>query len=174
MDREAWRAALHGVAKSRTRLSDWTKPNWTAFFTVQLSHPYMTTGKTIALTIWTFVGKVKSLLLNMLSRFVRGSINHWTSLKLQGSLTQILICKMGIINDLAHRFAMRCWWKVAFNMLCLTSSFFLGVSAVVAVAVEAAAPHSSSAVLGSGVPGPVWASWQELTVNFSGIWQASY
>ena len=39
-----------------------------AFFTVQLSHPYMTTGKTIALTEWTFVGKVMSLLLNMLSR----------------------------------------------------------------------------------------------------------
>ena len=41
-----------------------------AFFTVQLSHPYMTTGKTIALTRLTFVGKVMSLLLNMLSRVV--------------------------------------------------------------------------------------------------------
>ena len=41
-----------------------------AFFTVQLSHPYMTTGKTIALTRWTFVGKAMSLLLNMLSRLV--------------------------------------------------------------------------------------------------------
>ena len=41
-----------------------------AFFTVQLSHPYMTTGRTIALTRWTFVGKVMSLLLNMLSRLV--------------------------------------------------------------------------------------------------------
>ena len=41
-----------------------------AFFTVQLLHPYMTTGKTIALTRWTFVGKAKSLLLNMLSRLV--------------------------------------------------------------------------------------------------------
>ena len=40
------------------------------FFIVQLSHPYMTTGKTTALTRWTFVGKVMSLLLNMLSRFV--------------------------------------------------------------------------------------------------------
>ena len=40
------------------------------FFIVQLSHPYMTTGKTIPLTIWTFVGKVTSLLFNMLSRFV--------------------------------------------------------------------------------------------------------
>ena len=41
-----------------------------AFFMVQLSHPYMTTGKTIALTRQTFVGKVMSLLSNMLSRFV--------------------------------------------------------------------------------------------------------
>ena len=41
-----------------------------AFFTVQLSHPYMTTAKTIALTRWTFVGKVMSLLFNMLSRLV--------------------------------------------------------------------------------------------------------
>ena len=41
-----------------------------AFFIIQLSHPYMTTGKTIALTTWTFVGKVMSLLFNMLSRLV--------------------------------------------------------------------------------------------------------
>ena len=41
-----------------------------AFFIVQISHPYMTTGKTIALTRWTFVGKVMSLLFNMLSRLV--------------------------------------------------------------------------------------------------------
>ena len=41
-----------------------------AFFTIQLSHPYMTTGKTIALTRWTFVGTVTSLLFNMLSRLV--------------------------------------------------------------------------------------------------------
>ena len=41
-----------------------------AFFIVQLSHPFMTTGKTIALTRWTFVGKIMSLLFNMLSRLV--------------------------------------------------------------------------------------------------------
>ena len=41
-----------------------------AFFIVQLSHPYMTTGKTTALTRWTFVGKVMSLLFNMLSRLI--------------------------------------------------------------------------------------------------------
>ena len=41
-----------------------------AFFMIQLSHPYMTTGKPIYLTIWTFVGKLTSLLFNMLSRFI--------------------------------------------------------------------------------------------------------
>ena len=46
-----------------------------AFFTVQLSHPYMTTGKTIALTRWTFVGKVMALLLNMLSRLPKVALN---------------------------------------------------------------------------------------------------
>ena len=44
--------------------------NSSAFFMVQLSHPYMITGKTIALTRWTFVGKMMSVLFNMLSRFV--------------------------------------------------------------------------------------------------------
>ena len=43
---------------------------YSSFFIAQLSHPYMTTGKTIALTRWTFVGKVMSLLLNMLSTLV--------------------------------------------------------------------------------------------------------
>ena len=43
---------------------------YSASFIVQLSHPYMTTGKTITLTRWTFVGKVMSLLFNMLSRLV--------------------------------------------------------------------------------------------------------
>ena len=146
MDREAWRAAIHGVAKSRTRLSeemethsstlswripwreeygrlqsmgsqrvrhDWAtslslftskehpglisfRMDWldllavqgtlksllqhhsskasilwhSAFFIVQLSHPYTTTGKTIALTRWTFVEKVMSLLFYMLSMLV--------------------------------------------------------------------------------------------------------
>ena len=45
-----------------------------AFFTVQLSHPYMTSGKIIALTRWTLVGKVMSLLFNMLSRLVITSL----------------------------------------------------------------------------------------------------
>ena len=51
-----------------------------AFFMAQLSHPYMTTGKIIALTIQTFVGKMISLLFNMLSRFVRAFLPRSKSL----------------------------------------------------------------------------------------------
>ena len=47
-----------------------------AFFMVQISHPYMTSGKTIALTRWTFVGKVMSLLFNMLSRLVTAFLSR--------------------------------------------------------------------------------------------------
>jgi len=64
--------AVQGTLKSLLQHHSSKAPNlWrSAFFTVQLSHPYMTTGKTIALTRRTFVGKVMSLLLNMLSRLV--------------------------------------------------------------------------------------------------------
>ena len=51
-----------------------------AFFIVQLSHPYMTTGKTTALTRWTFVGKVMCLLFNMLSRLIVAFIPRSKSL----------------------------------------------------------------------------------------------
>ena len=64
--------AVQGTLKSllQHHSSKASIPWRSAFFTVQLSHPYMTTGKTIALTRWTFVGKVMSLLFNMLSRLV--------------------------------------------------------------------------------------------------------
>ena len=64
--------AVHGTLKSflQHHSSKESLLQCSAFFTVQLSHPYMTTGKTIALTRQTFVGKVMSLLLNMLSRLV--------------------------------------------------------------------------------------------------------
>ena len=64
--------AVQGTLKSLLQNHS-SKPSilqHSAFFTVQLSHPYMTTGKTIALTRWTLVGKVMSLLLNILSRLV--------------------------------------------------------------------------------------------------------
>ena len=64
--------AVHGTLKSllQHHSSKVSILRHSAFFIVQLSHPYMTTGKTIALTRWTFVGKVMSLLFNMLSRLV--------------------------------------------------------------------------------------------------------
>ena len=64
--------AVQGTLKSLFQHHN-SKPSilrCSAFFTVLLSHSYMTTGKTIALTRWTFVGKVMSLLFNMLSRLV--------------------------------------------------------------------------------------------------------
>ena len=58
-----------------------------AFFIVQLSHPYMTTGKTIALTRWTFVDKVMSLLLNMLSRLVITFLSRSKHLNFMAAIT---------------------------------------------------------------------------------------
>ena len=59
--------AVHGTLKS---LVQHHSSKASAFLIVQLSHPYMTTGKTVAFTRWTFVSKVMSLLFNMLSRLV--------------------------------------------------------------------------------------------------------
>ena len=64
-----------------------------AFFMVQLSHPYMTTGKTIDLTRWTFVGKVMPLLFNMLCRLVIAFLpksKHLLILWLQSPSAEIL------------------------------------------------------------------------------------
>ena len=73
--------AVQGTLKSH--LQHRSSKAWilrcSAFFMVQLSHPYMTTGKTIALTRWTYVGKVMSLLFNTLSRLV---INFLPRIKL--------------------------------------------------------------------------------------------
>ena len=64
-----------------------------AFFMVQLSHPYMTTGKTIALTRWIFVGKVMSLLCNMLFRLVITFLPRSKLLMLSLMLSK-LICRL--------------------------------------------------------------------------------
>ena len=63
--------AVQGTLKSLLQLHSLKASvlQCSSFFMVQLSHPYMTTGKTVALTIWTFVSQVMSLLCNMLSRF---------------------------------------------------------------------------------------------------------
>ena len=64
--------AVQGILKSllQHHSSKASLLQHSAFFIVQLSHPYMTTGKTVALTRWTFVDKVMSLLFNVLSRLV--------------------------------------------------------------------------------------------------------
>ena len=68
---DSFTPAVQGTLKSLQRHSSKASVLWhSAFFMVQLSCPYMTTGKTIALARWSFVGKVMSLLFNMLSRFV--------------------------------------------------------------------------------------------------------
>ena len=80
-----------------------------AFFIVQLSHPYMTTGKTIALTRWTFVGKVMSLLFNMLSRFVLAFLSRNKHLLISwlqslSAVILILICISLMTTDGEHFF----------------------------------------------------------------------
>jgi len=86
-----------------------------AFFMVQLSHPYMTTGKTIALTRWTFVNKVMSLLFNMLSRLVIAFLPRSKRLlisQLQSPCAVILEplkIKSVAVSIVSHLFAMK-WW----------------------------------------------------------------
>ena len=71
MNKEAWCAAVHGTLKSLLQHNSKASVlQHSAFFMVQFSHLYMITGKTTALTIWTFVGKRTSLFFNILSRFV--------------------------------------------------------------------------------------------------------
>ena len=91
------------------------------FFMVQLSHPYMTTGKTIALTRWTFVGKVMSLLFNMLSRLVIAFLprsKHLLISWLQSPSAVILEPKKiksvtALFPLFPHLFAMKQWdWKL--------------------------------------------------------------
>ena len=81
--------AVQGTLKSLLqRHSSKASILWrSAFFTVQLSHPYMTTGKTIALTRRTFVGKVVSLLFNMLSRLVILSSKEQVSFNFMAAVT---------------------------------------------------------------------------------------
>ena len=73
-----------------------------AFFIVQLSHPYMTTGKTIALTRQTFVGKVMSLLFNMLSRFIKAFL-PWLQ-----SLSAVILEPKKIVCHCFHCFPSIC------------------------------------------------------------------
>ena len=85
------------------------------FFVVQLSHPYMTTGKNIALTRQTFAGKVKSLLFNMLSRLVIAFLprNKHLFISWLQSLSAVILeprkIKSLTVSTVSHLFAMK-WW----------------------------------------------------------------
>ena len=92
-----------------------------ALFTVQLSHPYMKTGKTIALTKWTFVGKVMSLLLNMLSRLVITCLptsKHLLVSWLQSPSAVILEprkIKPATVSTASHLFCMKWWDRIPWS-----------------------------------------------------------
>ena len=111
--------AVQGTLKSLLQhySSKASLPGHSAFFIVQLSHPYMTNGKTIALTRWTFVGKVMSLLFNMLSRLVIAFLLRSTHLLiswLQSPSAVILEpkkIKSATVSIVSHLFAMKwCDW----------------------------------------------------------------
>ena len=106
-----------------------------AFFTVQFSHPYMTTGKTIALTRWTLVGKVMSLLLNMLSMLVITFLprsKHILISWLQSSCSVILEPSK-IVSHCFHCFPIYLPWRdghlnaliLVFGMLSFKQAFSL-------------------------------------------------
>ena len=109
--------AVQGTLKSLLQHhSSKTSILWcSAFFIVQFSHPYMTTGKTIALTRWTFVDKVMSLLLNMLSRLVITFLTRSKHLLISWlqspSAVNLELRKMksDTVSILSHLFAMK-WW----------------------------------------------------------------
>ena len=99
-----------------------------AFFRVQLSHPYTTTGKTIALTRWTFVSKVMSLLFNILSRFVTAFLprnKHLLISWLQSPFAVILEppkIKSVSVFIVSHLFAMK-WWDGCHDLRFLNIEF---------------------------------------------------
>ena len=75
-----------------------------AFFTVQLSHPYMTTGKTIALTRWTFVGKVMSLLFNMLPKLVITFLPRSKHLLISWLQSAVILEPKKLVSHCSHCF----------------------------------------------------------------------
>ena len=122
--------AVQGTLKSLLRHHS-AKPSilrHSAFFILQLSHPYMTTGKTIALTRWTFVGKAMPLLLKMLSRFVVAFLPRRKCLLiswLQSSSAVILERKKinySLFPLFPYLFAMR-WWDRCHNLGFLNVEF---------------------------------------------------
>ena len=101
-----------------------------AFFIVQLSHPYMTTGKTITLTRWIFVGKVMSLLFNMLSRLVITFLPRSKCLLiswLQSSFTMILeppLIKAATVSTVSPSI---CHEVMGLELICLNITEYLPI-----------------------------------------------
>ena len=106
-----------------------------AFFMVQLSHPYMTTRKTIALTRWTFVSKVMSLRFNMLSRLVIAFLPRSKSLLiawLQSPLDKSFLGQWSQMNKLFYpNFCFIPWFRIQFHIYYSNSCLFLLVSSCV-------------------------------------------
>ena len=107
--------AVQGILKSllQHRSSKVSILQRSAFFIVQLSHPYTTTGKTIALTGWTFVGKVMSLFLNMLSRFVITFLSRSNCLLIlrQQSPSAVILEPKKIVCHCLHCFPIYLPWS---------------------------------------------------------------
>ena len=102
--------AVQGALKSLLQhcISKASVLQHSAFFIVRLSHPYMTTGKTIALTRWTFVGKVMSLLFNMLSRLVIAFLPRSKYLLISWLLSPSAVI-LGPKNSCVHSFVFSSW-----------------------------------------------------------------
>ena len=106
--------AVQGTLKSLQHHSSKTSIfQCSAFFMVQLSHPYMTTGKTIALTIWTFAGKVMFLPFNMLSRLVIAFLprNKHLLISWQQSSSAAILESPKIVSHCFHCFPMYMPWS---------------------------------------------------------------
>ena len=110
-----------------------------AFFMVQISHPYMTTGKTIAWTRWTFVGKIMSLLFSMLSRLVIASLLRSKCFLMPFLISIITICSdfeppkiKALFPSFPHLFAMKWWgwmpWSSFFECWVLSQLFHTPLS----------------------------------------------
>ena len=107
--------AVQGTLKSLLQhLSSKASILWhSAFFILQLPHPYMTTGKTIALTRWAFVGKVMSLLFNMLSSLIITFLPRCKSLLISwlqppsAVILELQKIKSATVSTVSHLFAMK-------------------------------------------------------------------
>ena len=123
--------AVQGILKSLLQhhsLKTWIL-QCSAFFMVQLSYPYMTTGKAIALTIWTFVSKVMSVLFNMLSRFVMAFLprsKHLLISWLRSQYAVILEAKtiMSVtVSIVSHLLALKIWEQMPWSKFLLMLRF---------------------------------------------------